>query len=156
MTAKGAGADPGLRSEVVHRARNWIGTPYVHQASCRGAGTDCLGLLRGIWREIFGCEPELVPPYTADWSEPDRRERLLEAGARHLMPISMANARAGDVLVFRMRDGAVAKHVGILANSPDGYRTVIHAYSGQSVIESLLTRAWARRIAGTFRFPNRS
>ena len=58
------------RPEVVTAARGWIGTPYVHQASVRGAGCDCLGLLRGVWRELIGPEPEVVPPYTMDWSEP--------------------------------------------------------------------------------------
>ena len=34
-----------ILSRVVATARAWIGTPYVHQASVRGAGCDCLGLL---------------------------------------------------------------------------------------------------------------
>ena len=54
----------------VAEARRWIGTPYLHQASVRGAGCDCLGLLRGVWRAVYGSEPEAVPAYTADWSEP--------------------------------------------------------------------------------------
>lgn len=51
---------------VVIAARRWIGTPYVHQAALRGAGADCLGLVRGVWREVLGEEPEPVPPYTPD------------------------------------------------------------------------------------------
>jgi len=47
-----------------------------------------------------------------------------------------------------MRAGSVAKHVGILAGE-----TLIHAYSGHGVVESPLTPAWRRRIAGVFRFP---
>ena len=38
------------RARVVAEARMWIGTPYVHQASALGAGCDCLGLVRGVWR----------------------------------------------------------------------------------------------------------
>jgi hypothetical protein len=52
-----------------------------------------------------------------------------------------------------MAPGSVAKHVGILARAEDGYETLIHAYSGHGVVESPLTPAWARRIAGVFRFP---
>ncbi|HMQ94147.1 MAG TPA: NlpC/P60 family protein [Amaricoccus sp.] len=152
MTAAAyADPDPDQGGEIVARARAWIGTPYRHQASCRGAGTDCLGLLRGIWREIHGEEPEAVPAYTPDWSEPQRSEDLLAAAGRHLLPV--AERRPGDVLVLRMRDGSVAKHVGILAVSPQGFETLIHAYSGHGVVESALTPAWARRIAGIFRFP---
>jgi len=38
--------------EVVAAARAWLGTPYRHRASVRGAGCDCLGLLRGVWRAL--------------------------------------------------------------------------------------------------------
>jgi NlpC/P60 family putative phage cell wall peptidase len=149
--------DQASRAEqIVARARLWVGTPYRHQASCRGAGTDCLGLLRGLWREIVGPEPEKVPSYTPDWSEPARTEDLLEAAQRNLQAVGPADMRPGDALVLRMRDGGVAKHVGILAQSPEGYPTLIHAYSGHGVVESPLTPVWARRIAGVFRFPDRS
>lgn len=152
--ARTADAD-GSGHQVVARARGWIGTPYVHQASCRGAGTDCLGLLRGLWRELLGSEPEEVPPYTADWSEPQRVEELLLAASRHLHPVKQGEARAGDVVILRMFDHAIAKHVGILAERAPGRETIIHAYSGHGVVESPLTPDWSRRIAGVFRFPTR-
>ena len=155
MTGR-ARTDPAPGEAIVARARRWIGTPYRHQSSLRGAGTDCLGLLRGLWREIRGAEPEAKPAYTADWSEPSGSEDLLAAAARHLTPVPAGAARPGDVLVLRMREGGVAKHVGILARSPLGHRTLIHAYSGHGVVESPLTPAWARRVAGAFRFPDRS
>lgn len=156
MMARASG-DPEAASGdvIVARARAWIGTPYEHQASCRGAGTDCLGLLRGLWREGLGTEPERVPAYTPDWSEPARSEDLLAAAARHLVAVVKDAARPGDVLVLRMAEGAVAKHVGILARSPEGHDTLVHAYSGHGVVESPLTPAWARRVAGVFRFPDR-
>ena len=55
---------------IVQAARGWIGTPYVHQASVKGGGTDCLGLVRGIWREFFGAEPEVMPAYTRIGGKP--------------------------------------------------------------------------------------
>jgi len=55
-----------IRNAVVSVARDWVGTPYVHQSSVRGAGTDCLGLLRGVWRKVLGGEPEAVPAYSMD------------------------------------------------------------------------------------------
>lgn len=141
------------QAEILAIARRWIGTPYQHQASCLGSGTDCLGLLRGVWRELLGDEPEQVPAYTPDWSEPARSEDLLAAAARNMIEIERARARPGDVVVMRMAPGAVAKHVGFLAVSPSGYQTLIHAYSGHGVVESPLTPCWSRRIAGFFRFP---
>ncbi len=138
---------------VVERARLWLGTPYRHQASCRGAGTDCLGLLRGLWRETLGQEPETVPPYTADWSEVGGAEDLLAAARRHLVPVPRPQSQSGDVLVLRMKEGGGAKHVGILVCSGVGQQTMIHAYSGYGVVESPLTPAWAKRVVEVFRFP---
>ena len=102
-------------SAVVEAARGWLGTPYVHQASCRGAGCDCLGLLRGVWRDLYGQEPAPVPAYTADWSETSGEERLWQAARRHLVARPLAEAAPGDVILFRMRDGGVAAaHRGAL------------------------------------------
>lgn len=141
-------------NQVVDVARTWIGTPYVHQASSRKAGTDCLGLIRGVWREVLGAEPEAVPAYTEDWAEPQGNEVLLGAADRHLIRLPRNAAIAsGDVLLFRLRDTAIAKHMGIVGwTSPRA--TFIHAYSGYGVVESSLSEPWRRRIAATFRFPN--
>lgn len=139
-------------SAVVQAARGWIGTPYVHQGSAKGAGTDCLGLVRGIWRELCGAEPEVMPAYTPDWGEVGGTELLLGGAGRILLPA--AEERPGDVLVFRMRAGAVAKHMGILAEI--GARaSFIHAYDRHGVVESPLSAPWRARIAGRFRFPPR-
>lgn len=136
---------------IVTETRGWIGTPYLHQCATKGAGTDCLGLLRGIWRAVVGTEPEEVPPYTQDWAEPSRQELLLEAALRHLVRKPLTDAAPGDVLLFRMRDGAVAKHLGIQGRiDPPSF---IHAYSGHGVVESPLSSPWARRIVGRFAFP---
>ncbi len=138
---------------AVEIARGWIGTPYRHQASARGAGTDCLGLLRGVWRELYGAEPEAVPAYTLDWSEPEGDERLWQAARRHLVEREPRGpARPGDVILFRMRAGAVAKHLGIAA-ARGGSPTFIHAYSGHCVVESAFSAPWARRVVARFEFP---
>lgn len=137
---------------IVAAARGWIGTPYRHQASCRGAGTDCLGLLRGVWREVLGAEPETPPPYSMDWSEPARVEALWQAAARHLVAKPVTCEAPGDVLLFRMREGAVAKHLGI-AGDVGAKPTFIHAYSDHAVVESPLSAPWRRRIAARFTFP---
>ena len=137
----------------VASARGWIGTPYEHQASCRGAGADCLGLIRGVWRECIGPEPTAVPAYTPDWGEMNSVEVLWNAAAAHFLPVALPDRAPGDVLLFRMRDGAVCKHVGIYALSPHGHGALIHAYSGRGVVETPLTQAWLRRLAAAFRFP---
>ena len=137
---------------VVAEARLWLGTPYLHQCATRGAGTDCLGLLRGIWRALYGAEPEDVPDYTKDWSEASGIERLHAAAGRHLIARPLASPAVGDVILFRMREGAVAKHLGIVS-AWGGEPRFIHAYSGHGVVESALSEPWRRKIAACFRFP---
>ena len=68
-------ADP---AHVITAARSWLGTPYHDQASLRGVGCDCLGLARGVWREVIGPEPFPIPPYSRDWGETGPREVLAD------------------------------------------------------------------------------
>ena len=76
--------------------------------------------------------------------------RLLTAARRHLVAVD--TARPGDVLLFRMRSGGVAKHVGIVsAAGPEG--RFIHSYQGHGVVESPLSAPWKRRIVARFKFP---
>jgi len=142
-------------AQIVTAARAWIGTPYVHQASRLGAGCDCLGLLRGVWRELHGAEPEAVPAYSMDWSEPQGEERLWAAALRHLGAKLRDDDAVGDVILFRMRDGGVAKHLGI--QSCVGQKpSFVHAYTGHGVVESPLSLPWRRRIVARFQFPEES
>ena len=106
------------RPHIVALARAWIGTPYHHQASVRGIGTDCVGLVRGVYRELYGEEAEAPAAYSRDWAEGQGRETLLEAARRHLIEIPKSDARPGDVLVFRYRARSLAKHAAIMAHPP--------------------------------------
>jgi NlpC/P60 family putative phage cell wall peptidase len=137
------------RIAIVAAARSWIGTPYRHQASLRGIGCDCLGLVRGVWRELIGPEPVFVPPYTPDWAEAHGHETLAEAARGHLAEIAPADAAAGDIVLFRWREFCPAKHCAILS----GPATLIHAHDGAAVAEVHVAPWWQRRIAFAFAFP---
>jgi NlpC/P60 family putative phage cell wall peptidase len=139
------------RDHIVQTARQWIGTPFRHQASLQGVGADCLGLLRGVWRSVIGPEPEMPPPYTADWGEASGQEILLNALRRHFIEIRTSAAQTGDVLVFRMALDAPAKHCAILS-APD---RIVHAYWGHGVAETRLGPWWQRRVIAAFQFPDR-
>jgi NlpC/P60 family putative phage cell wall peptidase len=134
---------------IVAETRSWIGTPYRHQASLKGVGCDCLGLVRGVWRAIHGEEPERMPPYSRDWAEASLRETLAEAGARHLIPVAREAMQAGDVVLFRWRAGLVAKHAAILTSGA----SMVHAHDGAAVAEVAFAPWWRRRLAYVFRFP---
>ncbi|MBD8894043.1 NlpC/P60 family protein [Roseibium litorale] len=138
-----------LKAQAVDIARLWLRTPYHHQASVRGVGCDCLGLLRGIWRDLYGSEPEALPAYSPDWGQVGRVETLLDAAERHMLPVPLAEAGPGDVVVFRMRGGAIAKHCGILS----GNGRMVHAQENAGVVEVDYSGAWHRRAVAAFAFP---
>ena len=141
---------------IVPIARAWLGTPYRHQASVRGVGCDCLGLVRGVWRELHGAEAEPVPAYRPDWAEVSDSETLLDAARRWLTELPLSAIQPGDVLLFRMAPGALVKHCAILTalpNARDPQARMIHAYWGRAVVESWLGPWWRRRLVAVFRFP---
>ena len=139
-----------VAGQVLSIAESWIGTPYRHQGATKGVGCDCLGLIRGIWRTLYGCEPELPPAYARDWAEHGGEDRLMQAALRHFGPSrDFDQAAPGDLILFRWRPDCAAKHAGIL----DHAGHFIHAYEQAAVVRSALVPSWRRRVAATFRFP---
>lgn len=136
-------------NDIITAAREWCGTPYRHQASVKGVGCDCLGLIRGVWRDIYGEEPQAAPPYSPDWAEAGGGETLAEAARRHMKEIAIADAAPGDVLLFHWRNHLPAKHAGLLVSAT----RMVHAQEGAAVAEVSLSNWWQRRIAFAFRFP---
>lgn len=157
-----AALDSGLRRNderveaIVAEARSWAGTPYRHQASVKGAGCDCIGLIRGVWRAMVGPEPERLPAYSRDFGATAGLEPLLAVARRRLIAIDPGDAGPGDVLVFRMQRHVPAKHAAILTaagSSGAAGARMIHAREGTGVVEVSLDPWWARRIVAAFRFP---
>lgn len=141
--------EQAFRARLVAEARSWIGTPYLHRASCKGHGADCLGLVRGVWRGVIGDEPETLPAYSPDWAEATRTEQLFEAGGRHLLPVALEAIRPGDVLLFRWKPGVPAKHAALMASED----RMVHAHDGAAVAEVFFAPWWRRRLAFAFAFP---
>lgn len=137
------------RTEIVHEARSWIGTPYHHQASGKGIATDCLGLIRGLYRTLYGAEPVELPAYSPDWGEASGEETLLDAARRTLIPSHRSEVLPGSVILFRMSRGSIAKHAGIATSEV----TFVHAAERVGTVEVPLSAWWRRRIAGVFSFP---
>jgi NlpC/P60 family putative phage cell wall peptidase len=141
---------PDAECRIVEIARSWIGTPYVHQASLKGVGCDCLGLLRGIWRELYGEEPEPTPPYSLDWAEATGVETLYMALGRHAREIGPMQLAPGDIALFRMLPRGPAKHCGIIAER-DGAPSLIHSRQNKRVSEEPLSLFWRNKLAFAFR-----
>lgn len=140
-----------MRAAILAEAESWIGTPYRHQASLKGVGCDCLGLVLGIWRALLKCVPEQPGPYSPDWAEAGSGDAMLEAARRHCRELPLAGARPGDLILFRWRPELPCRHAGILHKD----QRFIHAYAGAAVVSSALVPQWRRRIGAAFVFPVR-
>lgn len=138
-----------VRARLIAEAREWIGTPYLHRASLKGEGADCLGLIRGVWRAVLGPEPQDLPAYAPDWAEATKAEQMAQAAGRHMRAVEPEAIAPGDVLLFRWREGFPAKHAALLV-TPE---RMVHAHDGAAVAEVFLAPWWRRRLAFAFAFP---
>lgn len=136
------------RSYIAEVARTWLGTPYHHQAALKGVGADCIGLVRGVYKELYGHDPSGTPRYSESWGEVNPDELLLKGARDYLEEVWYSNYKLGDVLIFRVKNAASAKHCSIVS----GHDTMIHAVSTKAVIETNIG-AWSKKIAGVFQFP---
>lgn len=137
------------RQDIIIEAKKWLGTKWQHQASLKQVACDCVGLVRGVYRELTGIDVDIAIDYPATWHLFKKEERLYAEAKRHMVEIRKDEVRPGDVLVFGFYDHP-ASHVGILT-SPD---TFIHSYQdiGQ-VIETRLDDAWKKRLRFAFSYP---
>lgn len=127
----------------------------MHGASVKAIGADCLGLVRGVWRDVYGSEPETVPTYAPDWTA-GGADTLRAAADRWLTPC--ADPAPGCVVLMKIGRSGLADHCGVLASAPDGTATLIHAcnqrsFASHGVMETLFSGVWARRVVGVWAWP---
>ena len=135
------------REDVAAAARSWIDTPYRHRASLRGHGADCLGLVRGVYRDLIGDEPLPLPIYAV---VPQRAEGelIFDAACRALTPAG-PEILCGNMLLFRMRPLDPMRHMGVMVSTTE----MVHAASGRGVKCIGLTPWWRRHCGAVFDFP---
>lgn len=104
----------------IEAGRSWLGVPWRHLGRSRH-GVDCIGLV--ILAAAEAGMPIADPaPYARQPQETALLRGVLAHGRR------VPEARAGDVLVFRM--GLFGGHVGIATVHPlYGVPAVLHAYA---------------------------
>lgn len=144
------------RKQIVIEARAWIGTRFHHQASQKGIGCDCIGLVRGvgiacgIYPADFLSLPE-VQQFKGYPLLPSNRQ--LEKGCEMFATrIEIADAKPGDFVL--MRFNGEPQHLAILGDYKGGALSVIHAYAGaRRVVEHRIDNVWAARIVAAYAFP---
>jgi NlpC/P60 family putative phage cell wall peptidase len=130
------------RAEVIAEAKEWIDTPFHHQASVKGVGTDCGGLVRGVYNRLGVETPNCPVDYARTPSNDRLRQIILNYAVRTSTP------KPGDIILFVLLKEP--QHVGILTDR----NTVIHAYEpNRKVIEHRLDDKWKRRIESYYTYP---
>lgn len=109
---------------VAAEAKEWRGTPFRWQASQKGVGCDCKGLLWGVARELGFPEAESLYAKVSDYS-PTRPvpSALLKEGFASIFD-RVSEPQIGDVLLLKV--GGRASHIAIV--SDEG--RAIHAQIG--------------------------
>ncbi|KZL18524.1 peptidase P60 [Pseudovibrio sp. WM33] len=135
---------------LLREARSWVGTPYQHQATTKGAGCDCLGFIRGLYRFLHHTEPSVPASYAPEWAELKGEDQLLNAAHQYLNEVqgSLQKPKPAEVILFRWAPQSPCKHLGFMT-SKDRF---IHAYEAVGVVESPLVPMWRNKIAGRFSF----
>lgn len=153
------------REEIVAEARTWLGTPYAHQASLKGVGCDCLGLIRGVYHFVTGRPTEAIAPYTPMWTVVSTDETMVAGARDHLdeiltetpsMAEKIAALQIGDVVLFRMLETQAVRHCGIVSVM-NGEKSLIHAWQMRSAEQSVTVEvyfglSWRTRLAHCFKF----
>lgn len=141
------------RLQIVSEAEKFVGTPYRHQGALPGSGADCIGLIRGMWKALYGWEPPEAVDYTPDIGEGNHVETMLEMADKYLLVKLKEERLPGDVLMFRLKSHMVVKHTGILVGSPVGEQ-FIHAQSGDMVRKTFLSTPWLKLLHAVYSFPH--
>ena len=137
--------------DVVKTARGWLGTPYLHQSSVKQVGCDCLGLVVGVYQELFDNPKIKLPPYTANWRDRAYEAELMAIAEDHLSEDTQICMEPGRIALFQMARGYPLKHCGIIT-SRDQF---IHAQERIGVAEVPLSDWWHKRVRKTFYFQER-
>jgi len=136
------------REDIVKTAREWVGTPWVHQASLKGIGCDCVGMVRGVYTELTGKKVDVAIDYTRTFHLFRGEERLKDEIAKYCVELPINASRTGDIVLISFLN-LPSHHLGILAEG-----TFIHAWEDVGkVVEIPYDAAWKRLTKAVFRFP---
>lgn len=145
------------REKLQKIGREWLGTPYRHQAKLKGVGVDCVGLCIGI-----GLESHFLPPMTPEEWQPFARysrtpnpDKMTEALNLFMRPV-VDTPRAGDWAFIEWRTGqgrALPMHMAMLCDGPNG-PTILHAFETRgAVVEHGFESGWPEQVVSWWRYP---
>lgn len=144
-------ADTFTRLQAVKYAREWIGTPYRHQACVKNHACDCIGLIIGVWRDLGLDVPKnfKLPTYTPFWAEETQESLMTDMSREYLIEQDVNDLYIGDIVMYRMSRRAPTKHAAIIV-SPN---RIVHAYNRNGVVETPFLHGRNVTMTHSFSFP---
>ena len=128
------------RKQVIDTARQYLGTPYVHQGRT-ARGLDCIGLVIRVGHDLA------LSDFDIDgYSRVPSGRMMVRLVAEVCESIRPPQALPGDMihLAFERQP----QHLALLTD-----KGMIHADSQRGVVEHALDAAWRGRIRGWYRLP---
>ena len=139
------------RMEVVEEARTWIDTPFKDQGYMKGLGVDCIGLIKGLARDLNLCKKDIVhmADFTMPYGKMPNRSIILPALNRHLVPIGRDELDIADIILYLGKHEP--QHLAIKTDLG-----IIHSYQPFGAVkEHGMTGEWGNpsRMLAMYRFP---
>lgn len=134
------------RHEIVQAARDYIGTPWIHEGRSDG-GLDCVGLIQMVC-DKFNIYYEDLKGYSAA----PNGHMFLNHLTKYLTVNKNCDYQDGSIGLFRQN--RFPCHIGIFATNEFGQRTLIHAsLSARKVEEATYTEGSGLSIVLAMEFP---
>lgn len=140
-------------AQVVLEARNWLLTPFKHQAMLKGIGVDCVGLIIGVGRSLglMGEFDAHAPRYRGYGRLP--HPTMLSNACDEFLDRT-DDPGLGDILLMRFENDP--QHFAIISDiMPE---RIIHAHASVGrVVEHTLESGgvppvWRKRIVQSYRY----
>lgn len=136
--------------DVIAESREWIGTPYIHQQRKKGAATDCIGLIYGLYQHFVGPIPKKrIVHYSPWWAEEGNKEVLVSLLDEFLVERDLDDRSPGLIAAFALKPSSPIKHTAVLTT----HDRMIHAYGRHPVHETTRSPWWDRRIRKVYALP---
>ncbi|RYE43974.1 MAG: hypothetical protein EOP24_26365 [Hyphomicrobiales bacterium] len=145
------------QEEIVQRARARLGMRWEHQARGEDGRIDCAGLILVVAKEQGFLDWDIP----SDYARTAAPHEMIELCRKHLIEITRAELRPGDLVVLRYPE---TNHIGICGDyppSPHRHVSIIHAQASfpRKVVECRFDDIWLKsvgaRLTGCFRFPEK-
>jgi len=133
------------RKNIIEKAREYLNTPFVHQARKKGIGVDCIGLIVGIAKELelFNYDHTVYKRYSDG-------TLLMEHMKKVFIPIAVEDRQPGDVIIYWVNHiSKHPQHVGVMTDIG-----ILHTYDKvKKVVETHTHYNWDERITHAFQWP---